>query len=108
MTTKKPIPDWFFSCLDILDEVQDSMTCSRVRVRESCLVSGKYNTDLTQTHSSNNLRAIRERSKLAIQLGCHWRQCDEGESCLWVCSASPSVPFIHFFLVIDKVAQKPF
>ncbi|KAK0489411.1 hypothetical protein IW261DRAFT_413502 [Armillaria novae-zelandiae] len=32
MSTKKPIPDWFFSCLDILGEVQDSMTCSRVRV----------------------------------------------------------------------------
>ncbi|PBL00011.1 hypothetical protein ARMGADRAFT_959754 [Armillaria gallica] len=31
MVTKRLIPDWFFSCLDILDEVQDSMTCTASR-----------------------------------------------------------------------------
>jgi hypothetical protein len=31
----KPVPDWYLEFLDALEEVEDTMTCSVVRVRKS-------------------------------------------------------------------------
>jgi hypothetical protein len=37
MIMSKPVPDWFLECLEELGEVEDTMTCSVIRVRQSSL-----------------------------------------------------------------------
>ncbi len=37
LVTEKPIPQSFFALLDALDEVQDTMTCSKVNFRKRFL-----------------------------------------------------------------------
>ncbi|KAF5354617.1 hypothetical protein D9757_009569 [Collybiopsis confluens] len=38
LVTDKPIPEWFFKILDLLGEVEDTVTCSKVRVSPSHFV----------------------------------------------------------------------
>ena len=55
---EKPDPDYFVRCIDVLREIEDRMTCSKVLVRESSFFCLSLFVDLNLSHSPSCLHSL--------------------------------------------------
>lgn len=63
LPVKKPIPDWFYQFMDVLGEVEDTMTCSVVRVGTDGLFNSRELTQLKWMSSPNDVHPIPQSLK---------------------------------------------
>ncbi len=85
LITEVPIPEGWFTMLDMLEEVQESMTCSQVRFGTPIfLVAPWVKTEAVAIYRTVDVDSIRERCQPAVELDCCRGQCHEGQSSPWV------------------------